>query len=380
MSRNFFLFYIFLSTVFLSTGYSQNLHFQWARQYGSENTSNQLKSLVSDNANHVFAFTDFEHEFTINGNTYVSEGESDLLFYSIDEDGNIDWVVHEGGIGKEIAQQIKCDIDGNIYLMGKFVNTLTINGVSYESNGTFDMFLAKYSNNGDFEWCKTFGGPNSESLVSIFIQYGVITVAGRFYDYTVIEEDTLVSQSGTDILLAKFNTDGDLLNTHTIGGESVDMVSSMDFDVYGNIYITGDFYQTISFGDDTFDAGDMLGIYIAKYDPSFNLQWAYQIDGDDLKPGVKIGVSSEGECTVSGSYSSNLHFGSTSLNTTVSDEDIFLANFSTEGEVNWAQRFHSNSAESVFDLKVDRLGGIYMTGYYLTSITFGSYTVSYTLC
>ncbi|NOR87889.1 MAG: hypothetical protein GQ527_09790, partial [Bacteroidales bacterium] len=159
---------ILLSIMLLyNIGHAQDLNFYWANQYGSDNIPNDLKSLCSDNTNQVLAFTDFEAEFTIGADTYTSVGGTDLIFYAVNESGMLEWTVKDGGVDNEYAQQIKCDADGNVYIIGKFSNSLMMNGISYESNGTFDMFLAKYSNSGAFEWCKVFGGPNSESLVSL---------------------------------------------------------------------------------------------------------------------------------------------------------------------------------------------------------------------
>ncbi|NOR87694.1 MAG: hypothetical protein GQ527_08805, partial [Bacteroidales bacterium] len=225
------------------------------------------------------------------------------------------------------------------------------------------------------------GGHNSESLVSLEVQYNKIILAGRFYNYTVIDGDSLFSTSGTDIFVAKFDLNGDLLNSHVMGGASVDMVSDMAMDVEGNIYLVGDFYSDIYFSDDYhFDAGDLLGIYLAKLNPSLDVEWAYQVVGDDLKPGVKVDVSPLGVATISGGFTSSVQFGNTQLTTAIADEDIYMASFSNEADVNWAQRFYSSSMESVVDVNVDRLGDIYISGHYLSDIHFGNLILNYSLC
>jgi len=360
---------------------AQDMHFTWAKQYGSISTSNDIQALTSDNENHVFAFTHFENEFTIDGTIYESPGNKNLLLFSINEDGNTEWVINEGGIDDEYAQKLTCDADGNVYIIGKFHSSMVMNGVSYESNGSFDMYMAKYSNDGQFVWAKVFGGPNSESLVSIEIKYSRIVLAGRFYDYTVIEDDTLFSQAGTDVFVSKFDLDGNLINSMTIGGESVDMVSDLAIDSEANIYITGDFYKDIYFDEDIyFEVDDILGIYIAKYDASLNLVWAYQVLGDDLKPSPQLDVSSSGECSLSGGFTSTVNFDNIHLSTAPSDEDVYLAHFSDEGVVNWAQRYYSSSMDNIIDMAVDQEGDTYLAGHYLSSINFNGLILNYSLC
>lgn len=361
--------------------FSQELEFNWAQQYGSPNSSNDLQALASDNQNNVFAFTHFNGEFTVDGNTFITQGGEDLLLYSINEDGQVGWVVTEGGEDNEYAQKIACDDDGNVYIIGKFSGSLNMNGVEYISNGSFDMFMAKYSNSGEFLWCKILGGPNSESLVSMKIKNNRIVLAGRFYNYTVIQEDTLYSYSGTDSFISKFDLDGQLLNSVTIGGESVDMISSLAIDDNSNIYVTGDFYSDIYIGEDIyFNADDLLGIFVAKFDASLNLVWAFQPIGDDLKPGVKLDVSSNGVCTLTGSFISSVQFDNIQLNTSPADEDIYMVSFHEDGTVDWAQRFHSNSTENIVDIGVDQSGDIYIAGHYLGDINFNGLILNYSLC
>lgn len=378
---------VFLASLFIALiakphdSNAQNLNFEWAYQYGSPNSSNDLQALTSDNENHVFAYTHFDGEFTVDNDTYITHGGKDLLLYSISEDGQVDWIVSEGGEGNEYAQKVECDAVGNVYIIGKFSSSLTMNNVVYQSNGSFDMFMAKYSPNGEFLWCKVMGGPNSESLVDIKIKYNRIVLAGRFYDYTVIDGDTLNSVAGTDVFLCKFTLDGNLTASATIGGQSVDMVTDLAIDQSSNIYITGDFYSDIYFDDETtFDSGDLLGIYVAKFDASLNFIWAFQPIGEDLKPGAKISVTSDGSCVLSGNFISSVQFNNIELNTAPSDEDIYLAKFHEDGSVDWAQRFYSSSTENVVDIGIDHVGDIYLAGHYLGDINFNGLILNYSLC
>jgi hypothetical protein len=360
---------------------AQDMHFEWGRNDGSDQNTNELKSLASDDAKHVFAFTNFELEYDIDGYTYYSEGGKDLLLYAVNESGEVEWVSQQGGIDNEYAQEVKCDSDGNVYIIGKFHESLVMEGITYSSNGSFDMFLAKYSNTGAFLWCKTLGGPNSESLVSLQLKYNRIIVAGRFYDYTVIEDDTLFSQAGTDVFLAKFDLDGNLRHTQTIGGEGVDMVSDMGVDAAGNIYVTGDFYKDINFGGGySFDVGDLLGVYVAKFNPSLNIIWAYQIIGDDLKPEIKLGVAADGSCGLMGVFSSNVYIGSSHYTSNAGREELYMANLSPDMQLNWAKHFYAESSLSLVDVELDREGGTYIAGPYSGDVHFDDLVLDYTLC
>lgn len=372
--------FVFLISGFSTSIKAQEMEYYWAKQYGNDDYPNDIESITSDNLNNIIAFSHFDTEFTIEGNNYIAEDGSDLILFAVDEHGNFEWSMAGGGIDDQVAQEVHCDVEGNIYIMGKFKSQISLGGQEELSNGTFDMFIAKYQSNGDFVWLKTFGGPNSESIETMKIKNDVILIGGRFYDYTILDNDTLFSQDGTDIFIAKMNLDGEFTNVMTAGGASVDKVSGVDMDISGNVYAVGDFYQNIVFGDETFEAGDALGLYMIRLNSNLELNWAYQFEGNDMRPNTKLAVSSDGSITVGGVFSSSVSIGEEDYITEDFDEDIFVANFTNTGEVNWSRHYFSHSMEGIESLKVDRVGNTYITGHYLDHINFGEISLTYNLC
>ncbi|MCK5775539.1 MAG: hypothetical protein KAH25_05160, partial [Bacteroidales bacterium] len=243
MNRNKILFFLNLCCFLGLQGFSQEMNFDWGKQFGSDAYTSDIQAITSDGKNRFFAFTHYKNTFSVEGVDFESNGGDDLLLFALNEDGGVEWVVSEGGEDDEYAQLVKADDEGNVYIAGKFTGSMVINGEEYISNGLFDMYMAKYSNDGDFLWAKTFGGPNSESIITMEIKYNTIVLGGRFYNYTVIQEDTLFSYSGTDVFVSRFDLDGNLTNQISFGGNSVDKISGMSIDAYANIYITGDFYS-----------------------------------------------------------------------------------------------------------------------------------------
>lgn len=360
--------------------FAQDMEFYWANQYGNNDYPNDIESITSDNLNKIIAFSHFDTEFTVEGNNYIAEDGSDLILFVINEHGNYEWSLSGGGIDDQVAQEVHCDVEGNIYIMGKFKTQINLGGIEALSNGTFDMFIAKYQSNGDFVWLKTFGGPNSEAIETMKIKNDVILLGGRYYDYTILDNDTLFSQDGTDIFIAKMNLDGEFTHMMTAGGPSVDKVSGIDMDIIGNVYAVGDFYSSINFGEETFEAGDALGLYMIKLNVNLELTWAYQFEGNDMRPNTKLAVASDGSITVGGVFSSTFSIGGEDYITADFDEDIFMANFTNAGEVNWSRHYFSHSMEGIESLQVDRVGNTYITGHYLNHINFGEVTLQYNLC
>lgn len=371
---------IFFILIFSASLHAQEMNYYWVEQFGHDSYANDIEAVTSDNESNIICFTHFDNTFKVGENQIEAEDGDDLLVFAVNEDANVEWTFSGGGLGDQTAQEIACDEEGNIYLMGKFAYHMSFEGEEFTSNGNFDMYLIKLNSLGEMQWVKTFGGPNSESFESIHIHANKINLVGRFYNYTILENDTIWGVDGTDFFASQFDLDGNLIQYVSFGGESVDYVRDVTADNLGNIYITGDFYQNIQIGDETLEAGNMLGLYLLKLNSNLDVVWVYQPQGSDLKPGVKISCDAFGNLAMAGNFSGTIDFENTQLQTADFDEDIYVAYFSPDGNVQWAKRFYSSSMESIEAFAMDRMGDLYISGHYLNHIHFNDLVIQYNLC
>ena len=76
-----------------------------------------------------------------------------------------------------------------------------------------------------------------------------------------------------DVLIAKYDPNGNLLRARALGGSFDDKATAVATAVDGNVFMTGHFYSpTIIVGSDTLiNAGNVGDILVVKYDPSDNV-------------------------------------------------------------------------------------------------------------
>jgi hypothetical protein len=169
-----------------------------------------------------------------------------------------------------------------------------------------------------------------------------------------------------------------------IQGSGIKVGTSMAVDAGGNIYVTGKFNGTISFGTTTLTSTTSLhwSGFIARADANLNWKWAQSFDGpDDDAQGLDIAVnSSNGDCYVAGSFKSSvLNFTPTVhlLNNVQSFYNGFVAKYTTNGAFQWAQNIQCSSGDDdvCTSIAVDNANKIYITGY--TGTVSGSTT---TIC
>jgi len=106
--------------------------------------------------------------------------------------------------------------------------------------------------------------------------FGNIYVTGSYYN---------ASKGCWDVLLNKFNNNGSRVWNITWGGLDDDFGQDLDLDDEGNIYLTG---STSSFGNASFD------VLVAKYNMDGELQWNITVgnDGWDVGNGIRCNGTS----------------------------------------------------------------------------------------
>ncbi|HXB13200.1 MAG TPA: gliding motility-associated C-terminal domain-containing protein [Bacteroidia bacterium] len=160
-----------------------------------------------------------------------------------------------------------------------------------------------------------------------------------------------------------------------------------DVCLYGadNIYYTGYFAHTISFGPNTLN--DVVGIddvFLAKYDSSGNALWARQSQGlntNSYCEGFGTDADFNGNVFLSGTFKGQESFGTFLLNDSLQTA-MFLTKYDPNGNALWAVQskpLSLNGTASGSDVAGDLSGNAYVVGYYSDSVAFGSIALIDTL-
>ncbi|HBE35201.1 MAG TPA: hypothetical protein DD990_28875, partial [Cyanobacteria bacterium UBA11368] len=117
------------------------------------------------------------------------------------------------------------------------------------SNGNYDIFVAKRGSDGSVAWAKNLGGSSFEVGSSIATDSsGNTYTIGRFSGTATFGSTTLTSNGSEDIFVAKLGSDGSVAWAKSFGGSGGDFGNSIATDSSGNLYTTGDFTDTATFG------------------------------------------------------------------------------------------------------------------------------------
>jgi hypothetical protein len=138
-------------------------------------------------------------------------------------------------------------------------------------------------------------------------------------------------------------------------------------DSSGNLYVTGYFNGTATFGSTTLNAATE-STYVAKVNSSGNFLWAVQMGGSAL--GEPLGValdsnplsSSYGDVYVTGNFGGTAAFGSTTL-TSAGGTDVYVCKLDpSNGNVLWAKQAGGTAGDQGREIAVDPSGNVLVAG------------------
>lgn len=142
------------------------------------------------------------------------------------------------------------------------------------------------------------------------------------------------------------------------GNTGSDQSHAITTDMLGNVFVTGDFIGTITFGSTTLTDGGSGGYFLVKYSPSGTVLWAQLLNGS----GAGMATDNAGNLYVTGSYYGSKLFGSTLL-TSSGASDLFVAKYDPSGLVLWAKSAGGTSNDDYgTSIKWDGAGHLYVTG------------------
>jgi hypothetical protein len=211
-------------------------------------------------------------------------------------------------------------------------------------------------------WANRAGDINNEFLEGMAVDAdGNIYITGYFNSPSFsIGGTTLVNDTSdgtSDLFIAKYDSSGNVLWAHSIGGNNWDYAYDLSIDASGNSYITGLFLSSsITFGSTTLTSS---GFYVAKFDASGNVLW---VKSASVGTGFGIATDTVGNCFVAGTFTGSITFGSTTL-TSAGSGDLFVVHYDMNGNVIWAKSGGGTNYDRANDIATDGFGNCYVTGY-----------------
>ena len=193
------------------------------------------------------------------------------------------WAVSAGGSGYDLGHGIAVDSSGNAYFTGMFDGNATFGSTNLTSSGATDIFIAKLSSSGSWQWAVNAGSSLNEYGNNIAVDSsGNAYVTGRFQSNATFGDTSLVSNGGYDAFIVKLSSSGSWQWAIKTGGSGYDVGKGIVVHSSGNTYVTGEFEGDVTFGSTKLTTNGWP-LFIAQLSPDSDGDGV--ADSFDLCPG-----------------------------------------------------------------------------------------------
>lgn len=175
------------------------------------------------------------------------------------------------------------------------------------------------------------------------------------------------------IFICKLDSNGHYVWAKQVGNTRYQRANGVAVDDQGNIFVTGYFEGTVDFNpgngqyllsSDSYFEPD---IFLLKLNSNGIFQWARSMGsgGDDI--GFDVKVDAQGNPIVVGTFEGTVDFnpGSGTTNrTSMGQEDVFVARFTSGGNLSWVAAVGSNQKDGVWSVDISNSGKIAFCGFF----------------
>ncbi len=398
---------------------AQKLDLEWVTPVSGAGGSINTTSIALDKEEHVYAVGVFKDSIEVptkNGIQKikaVSNNTNSLFILKTDPTGIIEWIKGIGGTmamgaaGNDDWFSVVLDQNNNIYISGCYRGTVDFdpgpNQVLKTAKGQYaneaNTFILKLNEDGQFVWVRTFHGAlNTSNDMAIDEKSGTVCLTG-FLEGKVEFND---GQGNSNVLsavsvsrciyIAKYDTAGNFVWTHGIGGQSaVQTVTTnqgrgVHIDAQGYVFVIGNFQDMADFdpGPDTANmrsySPSMRSIFILKLDASGSYVWSKAFGSTQQgspAEGWRVVTDKKGNIYMTGFFQREAVFdpvgfasGNISNAIKAGSDGLswFVSKLDSNGSYLWAKAFGRTTwpvqTDNGLGLQVDDRGDVYTSGYF----------------
>ena len=282
------------------------------------------------------------------------------------------WSKGLGNTNNDVGYAVATDPSGNVIVTGLFNGTVNFGGSNLVSAGLSDIFIAKYDAAGVHQWSQRFGGTGSDfgSLVATDAS-GNVYLLGEFSNTVNFGGGNLASAGSLDIVVAKYSAAGAYQWAQRFGNTAYDAALGMTVDSSANVIVTGYLAGTVNYGGiNLVSNGGSPDVFMAKYNSAGVHQWSQRFGGTSIDIGVSVATDASGNVYFTGDFQGTSNFGGSNL-VSAGDYDVVVAKYNSAGVHQWSQRFGSTSTDQSEYIASDASGNIHVTGFFSGTVDFG---------
>ncbi|MFY0533212.1 hypothetical protein [Nannocystis pusilla] len=273
------------------------------------------------------------------GGVLSGSGDDDAFLVKLGPTGEHLWSHRFGAGDRQTIASLAIADDDSIVVTGQCRGTNDFGGgpISAPDEAT-DILLARYDTNGEHLWSRClFSGSTWYDSKLALAPGGDIVVVAPFQSVADFGGGVLHGVGIDDMVLARFNLDGEHLWSRSFGGQYVDYPYDLAITASGHIVLSGLLSKGIDFGGGPIKAGSDAD-FVAQFNADGDLMWDLPfLDGTSVRVG---GLAAAGDDVIlMGAYNHSTVIAGLPLPPPVDEFDGFVARMNSKGAPLWAKPF-----------------------------------------
>ncbi len=368
-----------------------NGNFVWARQFGGSRTG--IISVPGETGHDITIdpFGDIlvaglfgdTMDFDPGPGTFeliANPGLGDAFVLKLDTAGDFIWAKAVGGAGLDRAFAVSTDVEGNVFVTGRFQQTVDFDpgsgSFALTAASSMDLFTLKLDVAGNFAWAVQHYVSGISDVADITVDnLGHVYVAG----YTRVYPAPGANWEGSGPALTIWKLYADSGNevwtyqTNTVADPN-DRPNAIYWDPNGYLYVCGFFSGEVNFsvnselGFDTATSAGLSDIFVLKMDSSADIIWYKTMGAAGPDEANDITLDASGNVYVTGLFSELVDFdpgpGTMNLDATGQNRDIFILKLDSTGHALQALGMGTPEWDAGEALTVGQHGDVYTTGFF----------------
>jgi len=285
------------------------------------------------------------------------------------------WMQKGGGASADEGYSISIDDSNNTYTTGYFTGTASFGSFNLTASGVSDIFVAKTNSSGVYKWAVKAGDGGSDRGLAIATDAnGNSYVTGYYYGTATFGIHSITSAGLQDVFVAKYDRNGNVLWVVSGGGTESDIGNAIAVDNNGNVVITGQFTGTATFGTFTLNStANNINVFTAKLNGSTGtFMWAESGVGKHTDRGLGVACDPAGNIYITGQFTDTITFNTPHYSPLFNA--IFVVKYNTSGAEQWITTAGAGTYNIANAIAVDHSSNVYITGNFTGTLTFYAQT------
>ncbi len=341
-------------------------------QHGGTVGDDMGRSIARDTDANLIVVGEFRNTMSFGGISLISSGGSDIFVAKLDGlTGDVVWAKRFGGPSDDVPSAVVVDEMRNIYVAGSFTGSVDFGGGAVQSAGGPDGFLLKLDAVGAYGWSHAIGGSQFDFARALAVRGNAVVVAGEFQQSMIANGTTLTSAGSLDVWLARFSLGGAYQWIKSVGGPGSDVPNGVALDTSDNIVVAGSFSGMTNLGGLTLASAGFNDVFLAKYAGATGAHlFSKRLGANGFDFGLGVAVDGNDSVFLLGQFYGTVDFGGSTPLAAASNK-MFLVKYTLAGAHAWSQAFGEPAVVAGNSVITNAAGDVAIAGMFCGSVSFG---------